>query len=101
MLEDVTGGETIHCERHGNRRKAYVCDHLFHGEALGFYSSTPSSADPHPDAWCVSCEDIRLAHGGWNDESEALIKIRLVCGDCYELIRSLNTLESHEPTTYP
>jgi hypothetical protein len=36
-----------------------------------------------------------LAHGGkWNETSEALIKVRLVCGDCYEEIKSKNALDT-------
>jgi hypothetical protein len=37
-----------------------------------------------------------LAHGGadgeWNEKSEALLKIRLVCGACYEEIKARNIL---------
>jgi hypothetical protein len=58
-------------------------------------SSLPMSPEnPHPDAWCSACEQIRLAHAGvereWNERSEALIKIRLVCGDYYEEIKARN-----------
>jgi hypothetical protein len=36
-----------------------------------------------------------LAHGTeWNAESEALIRVRLVCGDCYEEIKERNVLGS-------
>jgi hypothetical protein len=28
--------------------------------------------------------------GEWNEKSEALLKVRLVCGDCYEEIRARN-----------
>ena len=43
--------------------------------------------------WCSKCQQIRLDHGGeWNEASEALIKVRLVCGDCYEEIKGRNVL---------
>ena len=87
----------VHCDRHGDRRKAYVCDHLLHGEKLGFFSSTDDPTNPHPDAWCSSCEHLRRAHGDWNEETEALITIRLVCGDCYEEIKARNTLGTEIP----
>jgi hypothetical protein len=30
--------ETVHCIRHGDKSKAYVCSHLLHGTGLGFFS---------------------------------------------------------------
>lgn len=94
--ESTTGNqyETVHCDRHGDRRKAYVCDHLLHGARQGFFTaSDEKETNPHPDAWCSKCQQIRLDHGGeWNETSEALIKVRLVCGDCYEEIKERNVL---------
>jgi hypothetical protein len=85
--------ETVHCERHGDRRKAYVCDHLLHEDHQGFFIDCDEApTNPHPDAWCTTCERIRLAHGGWNETSESLIEVRLVCGDCYEEIKEINML---------
>jgi hypothetical protein len=87
-----TETDFVHCGRHGDRRKAYVCDHLFSSEGQGFIASIDQPGNPHPDAWCSACDRIRLAHGGlWNEENEALIKVRLVCGDCYEEIKANNT----------
>jgi hypothetical protein len=94
--EPMTVGqyETVHCDRHGNRRKAYICHHLLDGHRQGFFTDPDDAlTDPHPDAWCSKCEEIRLAHGGeWNQASEALIEVRLVCGDCYEEIKADNVL---------
>ena len=85
--------EIVHCDRHGDRRKAYVCDHLLHGSHQGFFTASDETTNPHPDAWCSKCQQIRLDHGGeWNETSEALIKVRLVCGDCYEEIKGRNVL---------
>ena len=79
--------ETVRCHRHGVRRKAYVCDHLLTGRRQGFVSSNEQPGNPYPDAWCSACDHIRKTHGRtWNSESEALITVRLVCGDCYEEI---------------
>jgi hypothetical protein len=89
----------VHCDRHGDRRAAYLCDHLLHGSGQGFFSGD-DPGNPHPDAWCSRCEQIRLAHGTeWNAESEALIRVRLVCGDCYEEIKERNVLgtEANNP----
>lgn len=92
---DSIGHPTVHCERHGDRRQAFVCDHLLHGTRQGFFAGE-DPGNPHPDAWCAQCEQIRITHGGssgeWNEKSEPLIKIRLVCGDCYEEIKQSNLL---------
>jgi hypothetical protein len=34
---------------------------------------------------------VRAAHGGWNDESEKLASISLICAGCYERTRIRNT----------
>jgi hypothetical protein len=89
--------KTVHCQRHGDRREAFVCDHLLRGEHQGFFAAE-EPGNPHPDAWCSECERIRLAYaladGEWNERSEALLKVRLVCGDCYEEIRARNVLDT-------
>jgi hypothetical protein len=83
----------VHCDRHGDQREAFVCDHLLHGTSQGFFSGA-DPGNPHPDAWCSKCEQIRSAYPGangeWNEKSEALLKVRLVCGDCYEEIKLRN-----------
>jgi len=82
----------IHCETHGDRAETYVCSHLAGGAAgLGFNRDEPSSENPYPDAWCDDCELIRAAHGGWDDESEKLLKVSLLCAGCYECARIRNT----------
>jgi hypothetical protein len=84
----------ISCERHGDTRAAYICNHLLHGSDQGFYVSEEDPDNPYPDAWCAKCEEIRKAYGGedgvWNEESEAHIEVKLVCGGCYQEIRLRN-----------
>jgi hypothetical protein len=82
----------VQCATHGESQEAFVCTHLL-GEAagLGFNRNEPTPENPFPDAWCDDCEIIRAAHGGWNEESEKLTKIRLLCAGCYERIRIRNT----------
>jgi hypothetical protein len=83
----------VHCDKHGDRRESFVCDHLLHGTQQGFFSGD-DPGNPHPDAWCSACEHIRITHAGpdgeWNEKSEGLLKVRLVCGDCYEEIKVRN-----------
>jgi hypothetical protein len=84
--------ETIHCETHGESEQAFVCSHLV-GETvgLGFNRNEPDCENLFPDAWCDDCEIIRAAHGGWNEDSEKLTKIGLICCGCYERARIRNT----------
>ena len=87
----------VHCETHGDRREAFVCDHLLDGTRQGFFTAD-DPGNPHPDAWCSKCEQIRSAYAGadgeWNEKSEALLEVRLVCGDCYEEIKTRNILST-------
>lgn len=84
--------DTIQCDTHGESVRAYVCSHLSPSSiALGFNRSEPEASNPFPDAWCDDCEAVRAAHGGWNDSTDGLIKIALICSGCYEQTRIHNT----------
>ena len=87
--------DTVECPTHGESPKAFVCTHLV-GEStgLGFNRNEPAPDDPFPDAWCDDCELIRVVHDGWNEESEKLVKILLLCAECYERARIRNTRPS-------
>jgi hypothetical protein len=89
--EDRLVHDKIQCDIHGEMERAYLCVHLG-GDSWGrgFNSGEPSEVHPYPDAWCDDCEIIRAEHEGWNDESEALTEINLVCSGCYELARIRN-----------
>jgi hypothetical protein len=85
-------GEKIQCEAHGECEAAFVCEHLL-GESvgLGFNRNDPVPEDLFPDAWCDDCEIVRVQHDGWNERSEALVKIVMLCSVCYERTRMRNT----------
>jgi hypothetical protein len=86
--------QSVHCDRHGDRQKAFVCGHLLHGKNRGFFFDLNDRSNPHPDAWCAKCERARVDDGGeWSEASEALLDVRLVCGDCYEEIKAKNVVE--------
>ena len=90
MSED---GNKVECGEHGQRDATFVCQHLAEGaENLGFnVGYDEDDPDAHyPDAWCGDCEKAWQAEGEWNDKSEAFAQIKVVCSDCYELIRSNN-----------
>ena len=87
--------DKIECVIHGECQKTFVCNHLLGETAgLGFNRDDPSDDNPFPDAWCDDCEIIRAAHNGWNEESEKLLKISLLCSGCYERARIRNTRTS-------
>jgi len=82
----------VECNLHGERQETYVCSHLVSNPVgLGFNRNEPDDENPFPDAWCDDCELIRAAHGGWNEESEKLASISLLCSGCYEQARIRNT----------
>jgi hypothetical protein len=85
----------VQCVTHGESEETFVCTHLLGDVAgLGFNRDEPSAGDLFPEAWCDDCELIRAAHGGWNDQSEQLAKISLLCSGCYERARIRNTRTS-------
>ena len=89
-IEGVADDTLVECSEHGVQPRGYVCEHLYEGSKQGFVASTDEPDNPFPDAWCRACEEIRQAHGGWNEHSEKQLSIHIVCGACYQLIRGLN-----------
>jgi hypothetical protein len=84
--------DMIECSTHGQCQATYVCTHLVGESAgLGFNRNDPSDDNPFPDAWCDDCEIIRLAADGWDEESEKLAQIVMLCSGCYERARIRNT----------
>lgn len=82
----------VQCSTHGETEETFVCSHLAEASVgLGFNCNEPSDEKPFPDAWCDDCDLIFQAYGGWNDESEKLVQIRLLCSGCYEKCRIRNT----------
>jgi len=85
----------VQCATHGECQETYVCSHLLGESAgLGFNREEPTTDNPFPDAWCDDCELIRAAHGGWNEQSERLTRIALLCSGCYERALIRNTRPS-------
>jgi len=84
--------ETVHCETHGESKRAFICIHLMEDSSgLGFNREEPTEGDAYPDAWCDKCELVRTRHGGWDDVPDDLCKIVVVCCECYERSRVRNT----------
>jgi len=82
----------VECGAHGNRPAAFVCQHLVAGNGRGFHcASDPEMPDQLcPDAWCDLCEEAFQTEGEWNDRSEAVAKIAIMCDRCYEVARERN-----------
>src|SRR5262245_60204764 len=84
--------EKIECHEHGEAWKTYVCQHLTGDSVgLGFNRGEPTTENEFPDAWCDECQKAYEAHGGWNEESEKIARISLLCSSCYEKARIRNT----------
>jgi hypothetical protein len=89
--EDNQVAKKMQCATHGECQETFVCTHLLGETAgLGFNRKEPTTDNPFADAWCDNCELIRAAHDGWNEESEKLAKISVLCSDCYERARIRN-----------
>ena len=87
------GGRIVECGKHGESGAAFVCHHLAvslrHGpRGLGFY--TPDPQEDEPQAWRRLCDAALAQAGEWNDESEAVAGVTLICQGCFEDARVLN-----------
>jgi hypothetical protein len=92
LQKNSTMADKVQCETHGEADKAYVCSHLAQeSHGLGFHQEDPTESDPAPFALCDDCALVIDTHGGWTEESEKLVTIKLVCGRCYERTRIRNT----------
>ncbi len=88
--------QIIECGKHGQKRMAFICQHLNKHTKTGFEEAFPSykgmdiDEDDDLQAWCSECEKLRLRNDGWNEESMELANIKLVCEDCYFEIKEFN-----------
>ena len=84
----------IECAEHGSSNASFVCTHvrqsLIDNVARGFcYSSL--DPDVEPCAWCDHCDQMLTNGGGdWNEELEAVAKIKLLCSSCFMKAARLN-----------
>lgn len=87
----MSDGKKIVCGAHGETPPTFVCQHVFGGVACGFHANPPAPDDPSPDAWCDLCEKAFQAGGReWNEESEKLADIKMLCTYCYKDVRARN-----------
>jgi hypothetical protein len=88
-------GETqkMSCSVHGWQDQTFVCQHiaqsLHTGTPVGFHWSSQGKAC-RPDAWCSDCEEARVEAGGdWTLEVEKKLRVKLLCGACYDYAKSI------------
>jgi hypothetical protein len=85
---------TVNCHVHGAQPETFVCQHVVQtlrdGVPRGlFWANEPN--EPRPDAWCADCNSRVAASGGdWTPEAEALARVALLCGACYDRAKAIN-----------
>jgi hypothetical protein len=89
----MSDSDTIHCDRHGTARNAFVCRHLVGGSGMGFYHSNNGL---YPDAWCAECDALMMQTGHWTAKAETFAGISIVCHRCYVNIRRRNRVRKGE-----
>jgi hypothetical protein len=89
---DFLKEKRIDCDRHGSSRMAFVCQHLLSGKGLGFHETFDSDplveAKEDCQAWCDECEKAWEKEREWNETFTAIVKLKLVCEQCYFDIKS-------------
>jgi len=83
----------VRCFIHGNKETTYVCHHIVSslktGRAVGFHWPAESFSR-RPDAWCTTCEQVRLAEGGdWTAAAMAVVQMQTLCGGCYDRAKNI------------
>jgi hypothetical protein len=87
----MSDSKRVTCGEHGETPATFACRHLTRGVACGYHASADDPGDQWPDAWCDLCEDAFQAEGGeWNDVSEKVADIKLMCTGCYDAARMRN-----------
>lgn len=84
--------ETVHCAVHGDGIPCYVCNHICSQMGKGFFCADP--ANPLSEAWCAECEKIIEKEGEWTKRALESAYFRLVCDQCYPVIKERNRLYS-------
>ncbi len=84
----------IDCCEHGKQDETFVCQHIV--ESLrtkipcGFWWAKDSKSS-RPDAWCSACNKLWGEKGAkWSKKVEDVLGIKLLCGACYDVAKSLN-----------
>lgn len=80
----------VTCGTHGESPATFACRHLTRGVGCGYHASVDDPSDQWPDAWCDLCEEAFQTQGEWNDLSEKVADVKLMCSHCYDAARARN-----------
>lgn len=88
---------TVECPEHGTSQATFVCRHLAEslrtGKPVGLFAAE-ADGNPRPDAWCAACEEQVWRTGiEWTDQSEVFAGVTMICGECYDRAKALNSAE--------
>jgi uncharacterized protein DUF6882 len=86
--EIAMGSDQVRCPDHGSGIATYVCEHLVSNPAQAWFSREPDEGNRWPDAWCSACDVFFQEQGEWNEENQSKTKIKILCHQCYERMRS-------------
>lgn len=92
---------SIRCDSHGQRERAYVCQHFSKSKKVGFFEPYASDSEEHdPDeglqAWCEECERILRDEGDWTEKALEFASFRACCAGCFYEIKKFNMGDSTE-----
>lgn len=92
MSASLNAESFMECSCHGRQKPAFICQHLLHGDLLGFFQpdEPPTTDEPWQQAWCEAREAVRMLAGGWNEESEPFAAVKLICDGCFQVVRARN-----------
>jgi hypothetical protein len=84
----VDDDDTCVCAAHGVQPATFVCGHIValpRGQTVGFVSGASESEADLRDAWCDSCHEYLVSHGGeWTDDGAGVPGgIQIICAECY------------------
>ena len=79
---------TIKCDEHETGYETFICEHLLKNPNQLWCSRELTPENQWPDSWCLECDAIREQHGGWNENTDGKISIKLVCHQCYNRLRA-------------
>jgi hypothetical protein len=83
----------VHCDSHGEKRPAYVCQHLFKTLDDGLARGVLWSRDEDEciNAYCRECsERVEAAGGEWVGKAAAELGLKLICEGCFRRIADVN-----------
>ncbi len=93
MNEPLNEDSRMECPKHGTQKPSMICQHLQHGDGLGFYISDNKADDELSwldIAWCKKCDEVYQEEGEWNDISEEYCKPLFICKGCFDEVRKRN-----------